>query len=125
MSGQHEGLFRDAERHLEGLRNTVQSAGGPCHTCLHGTKRGSNSWDRQCRHPFVKRGSHDPVSGKVTWRYEDQRRMREGACGAEGALYERASSPVIAWRWLRWQYWIFIVLGIAAYFGALIWGISR
>ena len=104
MADAIEAAADEAMRHLTQLRQEVGATGQPCRYCRHGDV-GLYSWNRECRNPLVRRGSHDIVTGEVAWRDRDQREVRGGLCGQEGRLFEPVPPLLRAYRWARWRQW--------------------
>lgn len=100
-----EMAYRSAEAHLSSLKREQAAAGQPCTTCRWAGS-GSYSFQKVCHHPFLKRGTYDPLTGKTAWehpRYADARRAN---CGALGVLHEPARPHQAAWRWLKVHWWL-------------------
>lgn len=108
----HSYLFANAEAHLAQLRSAAESAGGPCWKCKYGSQAGTFPWSAKCRHPFIRRGSHSPITGKVSWTDREQRDVRSNECGAEGALFETARTPLIWWRAIHGGWWMLFPLAL-------------
>lgn len=113
---------RETVEHLEALGETIKAAGPSCKKCKFGTI-GEFSFQRKCRHPFVRRGTFDPPSGKTTWQYENYNdiRKRGALCEPEGKLFERPSLAVVVWRMIRTYWTLSFLLALILFFAAEFW----
>lgn len=118
-----EMAYRSAEAHLGSLKRQQGEAGLPCRTCRWAND-GAYSWNKTCRHPFLKRGQYDAITGETKWQYPSHTDARRSNCGLAAVLHEPAGYHALAWRWARraqWPFFIMVMLGAMAFVFTMIW----